>query len=106
LSSELKARLLKVAEEDRKQEEKQLAVELPRMKDLLFEISRVKQFDVLIWMEGTMQGELSKDEQDLGLLERANLVKSQTRYTHRNVYRRYELTAKGIELAEKIHMEK
>jgi hypothetical protein len=104
LSADLKARLDRVLEEDYKQEEMRLEEDLPRMKELLLKISNMKKFDVLVWMEGTKE-ELNKDERFLGLLERANLVKGQTKYTHRNAYRQYELTLKGSELAEMLAKE-
>jgi len=106
LSADLKARIHKVFEEDRKREETKYETSMPHMKTLLLEIGSAKSFDVLIWMEGTEQTESNKDEQDLSILERANLVKGQTKYTHRNVYRRYELTQVGAELVEKLLSEK
>jgi hypothetical protein len=105
LSAELKDRLDKVAEEDRKQEEARRETDLPRIKSLFLEIARVKKFDVPIWVEGTKQSDLNRDEVNLNALERANLIKGQTKYTHRNVYRQYELTQKGAEVAEKLAAE-
>ncbi len=105
MSIELKTRLDKVIEEDRKHEENQLEADLPRLKALLLKIVQTQKFDMLIWMEGTKQTELNKDEADLSLLERANLIKGQTKYTHRNVYRQYKPTAKGTELAAELSRE-
>jgi hypothetical protein len=105
LSVELKTRLDKVVQEDHKQEENQLKADLPRFKTLLLKIVQAKKFDVLIWMEGTKQTDLNKDKTDLNLLERANLIKGQTKYTHRNAYRQYEPTQKGIELAAELSRE-
>ena len=105
LSEELKARLNKVAEEDYKQLEIQLDADMPRLKALLLKIAHNKKLDELIWVEGTKQPDLNKDEKDFNVLERANLIKGQTKYTHRNVYRQYELTQKGAELAEKLALE-
>jgi hypothetical protein len=104
MSTELKARLNKVSEEDHEQDEKNLEAELPRIKTLLLKIAQAKKFDILIWMEGTKQPELN-DEKDLGLLERANLIKGQTKYTHRNVYRQFELTKKGEDIAKQLSAE-
>jgi hypothetical protein len=42
---------------------------------------------------------------DLDVLERAHLVKGKTKETNHNVYRQYEITAKGAELIEKISKE-
>jgi hypothetical protein len=104
MSTELKARLNKVSEEDHEQDETNLEAGLPRIKTLLLKIAQAKKFDVLIWMEGTHQPEL-EDEKDLGLLERANLIKGQTKYTHRNVYRQFELTKKGEDIAKQLSAE-
>jgi hypothetical protein len=101
LSAELKRRLDKVVEEDYKQGEIETEQDLPRMKALLLKIAQAKKFDISIWIEGTKQPDL-KDEEDLNLLERANLIKGQTKYTHRNVYRQFELTVKGAEIAEQL----
>ncbi len=102
LSEELKARLIQITEEDYKQEENKIEPELADYKALLLKIAQIKKFDFLLWMEGTDQTELSKDEKQLNMLERANLIKGQTKYTDHNVYRQYELTRKGAEIAEKI----
>ena len=104
MSTELKARLTKVSEEDHEQDAKNLESEFPRIKTLLLKIAQAKKFDVLIWMEGTPQTEL-KEEKDLGMLERANLIKGQTKYTHRNAYRQFELTKKGEDLATQLSAE-
>ncbi len=105
LSTELKARLDKVAEEDYKQLEIEIDADMPRLKALLLKIAQTKKLDKLIWVEGTKQTDLNRDEKDFNVLERANLIKGQTKYTHRNVYRQYELTQKGAELAEKLALE-
>jgi len=41
----------------------------------------------------------------LNVLERAHLVKGQTKETGRNVYRQYELTKEGAELVKKLSKE-
>ncbi|MCW4009306.1 MAG: hypothetical protein NWF05_01630 [Candidatus Bathyarchaeota archaeon] len=105
MSAELKVRLAKVAEEDFKQEQKRLEDEFPRLKTLLLKIAQLKGLDVTIWIEGTKVSDSKEDEEDLRVLERANLVKGKTKFTHRNVYRHYELTQKGAELAEKLTAE-
>jgi hypothetical protein len=105
LSAELKTRLSKVAEEDCKKAEAELEADFPRTKALLLKISQAKKYDFLISLEGTKQNDLNEGEKDLNLLERANLIKGQTRYTHRNVYRQYELTQKGAKLAGKLSSE-
>ncbi|MCW4018212.1 MAG: hypothetical protein NWF00_05995 [Candidatus Bathyarchaeota archaeon] len=56
-------------------------------------------------MEGTRQPDTNNEQKDLDMLEKANLVKGKTKYTHRNAYREYELTEKGAELAEKLAAE-
>ena len=74
-------------------------------KSLLLKIARDKKLDIVISFEGTEQRDSNKNERDLDVLERAHLVKGQTKYTHRNEYRQYELTTKGAELVEKLSKE-
>jgi hypothetical protein len=105
MSKELKSMLSKVAEEDNKREEKELEQGIQRYKAFLLKIAQDKTLDLIISFEGTQQADLSKNEQDLSMLQRANLVKEQTKFTHRNTYRQYELTKKGAELAEKLSKE-
>ena len=105
MSKDLKSMLSKVAEEDNKREEKEIAQGMQRYKALLLKISKEKTLDVTITVEGTPKEDISKNQQDLSILQRANLVKEQTKYTHHNVYRQYELTQKGTELVEKLSKE-
>jgi hypothetical protein len=105
MSKDLKSMLNKVAEEDNKREEKELEQGIQRYKSLLLKIAQNKTLDLIISFEGTQRGDLTQNEQDLSMLQRANLVKEQTKYTHRNVYRQYELTKKGTELVEKLSKE-
>jgi hypothetical protein len=104
MSDELKTRLEKVAQEGCK-EELQMKMDLPRARALLLKIQLLKKFDLLLVMEGTVQLENEKDEEILELLERANLVKGETKFTHRNFYRQYQLTAKGTEITQQIAKE-
>ena len=105
MSSELDAILHKASEEERKRKEKELAEGMNRYKSLLLKIAKEKKLDVLISSEGTKAPELNKNEQDLNMLEKAQLVEGQTKFTHRNEYRQYVLTPKGSELAEKLAKE-
>jgi len=68
-------------------------------------VAKVQPFDVLVSSEGTEQGNLNKNVQDLEVLERAHLLKAQTKETNHNVYRQYELTTEGAELAKKLSKE-
>jgi hypothetical protein len=104
-SSELKAILKQVAEEDYTSEELEIEKSLSRFKSLLLEIAKSKKWDLAIWVEGTDVKYAEKYERDLNLLERGNLVKGKLKYTERNAYREYQLTKKGSELAEKLQKE-
>lgn len=99
-SSDLRAILKKVAEEDYKSENAEIEEGLERYKSLILKIANVKKFDLAIWVEGSEMH--LKYEKDLNLLERGNLVKGQIRYTERNAYREYKLTKKGTELVKKL----
>ncbi len=106
MSSELKDVLHKVAQEDCERAEAELDSGMDRIQSLLLKIASLKKYDLVVWFEGTLAKDIDKDEADLGFLERANLIKGQMKYTHRNVYREYELTKKGADLAERLSKEK
>jgi hypothetical protein len=103
MSSDLAQILRRVVEEDYESEREGIEGRLDRYKALILEIARVKRFNIAIWVEGS-DTRFQKDERDLSLLERANLVKGQMNYTRdsHNAYREYELTEKGAELATKL----
>jgi predicted RNA-binding Zn-ribbon protein involved in translation (DUF1610 family) len=105
MSSELKSLLSTVAVEDNTRKEIEFEEGINRYKSLLLRVSKVKPFDILVSSEGTQQGNLHQDVLDLDVLERAHLVKGQTKETNHNVYREYELTPEGAELLEKLSNE-
>ena len=74
-------------------------------KSLLQKLAEDKKIDVLFSVQGVGAPDSNRIKQELELLEKAHLVKGQTKYTHRNEYRQYELTAEGIELAKKLSKE-
>jgi hypothetical protein len=102
MSSELKTMLNKVIVDDSEREETEFEEGIDRYKSLLLKIAKYKKLDIVISVEGTAQADLNKNERDLNVLERANLVKGKTKFTHRNVYHQYELTMKGAELVGKL----
>jgi hypothetical protein len=104
-SSDLKAILKQVAEEDYENKELEIEKNLSSFKSLLLEIAKAKKWDLAIWVEGTDVQYAEKYEKDLNLLERGNLVKGKLKYTERNAYREYQLTKKGSELARKLQKE-
>lgn len=105
MSSELKMMLNKVASEDSKLKDTEFEEGIDRYKALLLKMAKDKKLEIVISFEGTAQCDLNKNERDLKVLERAHLVKGQTKSTHRNVYSQYELTTKGAELVEKLSNE-
>jgi hypothetical protein len=105
MSSELKTMLNEVAVEDNKLKESEFEEGINRYKSLPLKMAKEKKLDIIISFEGTQQRDLNKNERDLNVLERAHLVEGQAKYTHRNVYRQYELTLKGAELVEKLSKE-
>ena len=105
MSSELKVMLSKVAVEDNVRKEIEFEEGINRYKSLLLRVAKVQPFDVLVSSEGTEQDNLNKNVQDLEVLERAHLLKGQTKETGHNVYREYELTPEGAELVEKLSKE-
>ena len=105
MSAELKIMLSKLAAEDNAREEIKFEEGIHRYKSLLLRVAKVKPFDMLISSEGTQPSKLHQNVVDLEVLERAHLVRGQTKETDHNVYRQYELTAKGAELVEKLSKE-
>ncbi len=105
MSLELKSLLSTVAVEDNERKEIAFEEGINRYKSLLLRVAKVKPFDMLISSEGTKPGNLHQDVVDLEVLERAHLVKGQTKETNHNVYRQYELTTEGAELVEKLSKE-
>ena len=105
MSSELKVILCKVAVEVNIRKEIEFKEGINRYKSLLLRVAKVRPFDILVPSEGTEQGNLNKNVQDLEVLERAHLLKAQTKETGRNVYREYELTPEGAELVKKLSKE-
>jgi hypothetical protein len=101
MSFDLKQIMLRVAEEDYESEREEIEGALDRYRALILEIARVKKFDLAIWVEGS-ETQFQREERELSLLERANLVKRKMNYTHHNAYREYQLTKKGAELAAKL----
>ncbi len=105
MSSELKIMLSKVAAEDNEREEADFEEGMDRYKSFLIKLAKDKTLDIIFSVEGTEQPDVNKNRRDLDVLEKAHLVKGQTKYTHRNEYRQYELTTKGVELVEKLSKE-
>jgi hypothetical protein len=99
ISSELKTTLNKASKEN--------AVEqtFQRYKALFLKIAGFKGTEVLISFEGTKQAYSKEEQADLCMLEKASLIKGNTKNTNHNTYRQYELTKKGAELAEKLSKE-
>ena len=105
MSSELKTMLNEIAREENELRKKEFNEGINRYKSLLLRIAIEKKLDITILFQGTERLDLNKNEQDLKVLERADLVDVKTKYTHRNSYRRYVLTAKGAGLVEKLSKE-
>jgi len=97
--------LSKVAVEDNMRKEIEFEEGINRYKSLLLRVAKVKPFDILVSSEGTQQGDMNQTVLDLDVLERARLVKGQTKETNHNIYRQYELTPGGAELVEKLSKE-
>ena len=102
----LEALLEKVAEEDFEKEKEELEQRtrkgLPRFKALILDIKKAKRYDLVLLAQGSAPELIKDTERDLDVLERANLIKGETRFTNRDTYRRYVLTKKGDDLAESL----
>jgi hypothetical protein len=105
MSLELKILLSTVAIEDNQRKEIEFEEGINRYKSLLLRVAKVKPFDILVSSEGTEQDDMKQTVLDLNVLERAHLVKGQTKETNHNVYQQYELTVEGAKLVEKLFKE-
>lgn len=109
MSSLLKAFLDEVAEEDFEREKEEINQRarkgLPRLKALILAIKKGKIYDLVILAEGSVPRGVKKIEEDLNMLERANLIKGEMKFCDRDTYRRYVLTKKGDDLAESLMKE-
>ena len=101
---EFKKILLKLAEEDYKNAISKIEKGIGRYESLILTIYKSGKWDLPIWIEGSDTAS-KEDLNDLQMLERSNLIKGQMKYTHHNVYREYELSEKGTEVAKKLHKE-
>lgn len=97
--------LIQLIQERSKREEREIEEGIERFKSFLLRTSNEKQLDLAILVEGTPSKDLERDGQDLEMLEKADLLKGETKYTHRNQFRQYTLTLKGAELAGKLSKE-
>ncbi len=109
MSISLKEYLDKVAEEDFEKEKEEIDQRakkgLPRFKALILAIKKAKRYDLVLLAEGSAPAGIKKTEKDLNMLERANLIKGEMKFTSRDMYRRYVLTKKGDDLAESLMKE-
>jgi predicted transcriptional regulator with HTH domain len=105
MSFDLKIVLDKVVEEDYNRRTLEVEKNLERFKNLLCEIAKAKKFDLAIWVEGSKVKGSERYEKVLNLLERGNLVKGKLKFTERNAYREYQLTAKGNKLVKKLQQQ-
>ena len=105
MSSELKMILSTVALKESELRGIDFDKGMDRYKSILKKLAKDKKTDVLYLVEGAEVPDLDMTREDLEVLEKANLVKGQTKYTHHNEYRQYELTEEGAKLAEKLSNE-
>ena len=109
MSCLLKEYLCKVAEEDFEKERektmKHVNETLSKFKTLILTIRKAQRYDLVILAEGSPPEGVAETEKEFNMLERANLVKSELKFTSRDTYRRYVLTKKGDDLAERLIQE-
>ena len=105
MSSELKVILSKVVEEEYKNQKSEIEQESNRFESILLKLAKTKSFTRPVWVQGSRIRNSEKYEKDLNLLERANLIKVQKKFTDHNAYSVYQLTPTGTELAKKLLQE-
>ena len=102
MSVELKDLLCRVVQEDCERRLSEVVSGLGRFESLLLELWRRGSMDVALLVEGSKVSSSDTVAKDMLMLERAGLVAGETKYTHRNEYRKYVLTGKGRILAERL----
>jgi hypothetical protein len=105
MSEELKTKLHEVAEADKVSEEKEFDEAIERYKSLLMRVAKIRPFDMMTQSEGPEYYDVKQVMHDLGVLERANLLKEMLKETARSEYRQYDLTVEGVQLVEKLSKE-
>ena len=77
---------------------------MPSYIRLLLRVEKLRNWSAPLFI----QGQESKDHilNDLDLLERLGLLEGRIRFTHRNAYKTFSLTAKGKSLVERIKDER
>lgn len=103
MSSELKKVLYVIAEEEYENRKRIIDQEIEHYEHFILTIARNEKIDLKLEVEGA---EIHpQEEKELDLLEKSNLIKGQTKYTHRNMFKEYRLTEKGTELVKKLTSE-
>jgi hypothetical protein len=105
MSTELKIKLHRVAEEDRVREEEEFDDNFERYKTLLIRVAKVQPFDMLPQSEGPEFYNVGQVMHDLAVLERAHLVVGQLKETARSQYHQYNLTTEGEQLVNRLFKE-
>lgn len=100
----MKEYLYNVAEEDFKKEKEEINRRARegflKFKAFILAIKKAKTYDLVVLAEGSAPEGIIEIINDLNLLERANLIKSEMKFSSRNSYRSIVLTKKGDDLAE------
>jgi hypothetical protein len=102
----LRKALLVVVEEEHRNRVRGVEESLSRFSDLLLAIGLVGSWDFLLWAEGVESKDVERVQDDLDMLEKAGLIKTEIKYRHRGPYRDCKLTETGAELLKKLTEER
>ncbi len=100
MENDLKGILAKHVEDEYKQQTWLIEKEIDAFKSLITEIHDAKELNIAFRVEGVETSEFKEHKRHLDLLEKAGLVKGETRFTHRNEFKRYVLTPNGEQIAK------
>jgi len=96
VSSELKSILVETIKEEYQNKRIDIEKRLDMYAALLLKIAEHKKYDISIWVVGDETHWCT--ENDLTLLEKANLIQGKMKYTEHNAYYEYILTKKGTKI--------
>jgi len=100
VSSKLKSILVGTIKEEYQNKRTDTEKRIDQYVALLLKIAEHKKYDLSVWVGGDDTHWCT--ENDLALLEKANLIQGKMKYTEHNAYYEYTLTTKGAQIVRQL----
>ncbi len=100
MSSELKSILVETIKEEYQNKRNEIEKRINQYAALLLKIAEHKKYNLSVWVGGDETHWCT--ENDLTLLEKANLIQGKMKYTEHNAYYEYTLTTKGTQIIRQL----